>query len=85
MEPVDVRVKDPDKVVWVPPRLLSQREEQIVDELVKMVAITPSTRPFNIRLWLFSRRPRAGCALISETSISMLRIVIIRCHVFESC
>jgi len=43
MEPVDVRLKDPDKVVWVVrlkdpdkvvwvvPRRLSQREEQIVD------------------------------------------------------
>jgi hypothetical protein len=51
MEPVDVRLKDPDKVVWVPPRRLSQREEQIVDlgvdELLKMGAITRSTSPFN--------------------------------------
>ena len=38
-----------------------------------------------LRLWLLSRRERAGCALISESSLSMLRIVIIRCHVFESC
>jgi hypothetical protein len=51
MEPVDVRLKDPDKVVWAPPRRLSRREEQIVDEevdeLLKMGAITRSTSPFN--------------------------------------
>jgi len=32
MELVAVRLKVPDKVVWVPPRRLSQREERIVDE-----------------------------------------------------
>jgi len=47
MESVDVRLKDPDKVVWVHPRRLSHREEHIVDELLKMGAITRSTSPFN--------------------------------------
>ena len=51
MKPVDATLKDPDKVVWVPPRRLSQREEQIfddeVDELLKMGAITRSTSSFN--------------------------------------
>ena len=51
MEPVDIRLNDPDKFVWVPPRRLSQREEQIVDdkvnELLNMDAITRSTSPFN--------------------------------------
>jgi len=31
MEP-DVRLKDPDKIVWALPRRLSQREEHSVDE-----------------------------------------------------
>jgi hypothetical protein len=51
MEPVDIRLNDPDKFVWVPPRRLSQREEQSVDdkvnELLNMDAITRSTSPFN--------------------------------------
>ena len=51
MDPVNVRLKDPDKFFWLPPRRLSQREEKIVDEAVdeflKMGAITRSTSPFN--------------------------------------
>jgi hypothetical protein len=30
MEPVDVELRDPDKVVWVPPRRLSRREEKLL-------------------------------------------------------
>jgi hypothetical protein len=51
MEPVDVMLKDSEVDVWVPPRRLSQREEQILDEevaeLLKMGAITRLTSPFN--------------------------------------
>jgi hypothetical protein len=35
MESVDVRLKDQDNIVWVPPRRLSQKEEQLVDEEVE--------------------------------------------------
>jgi hypothetical protein len=63
MEPVDVRLKDPDKVVWVPPRRLLQREEQIVDEevdeLVKVGAITRSTSPFNIPIVVVEQKGKS--------------------------
>jgi len=77
MEPVDVsvRVKDPDKVVWVPPRRLSQREEEIVDEevdeLLKMGVITRSTSPFNTPIVVVEQKGKSR--------------VSFDCHVFESC
>jgi len=61
--PVDVRLKDPDKVVWVLPRRLSQREEQTVDEgvdeLLKMGAITRSTSPFNTTIVVVEQKGKS--------------------------
>ena len=48
---VEIRLKDPDEIVWVPPRRLSQREEEIVneevEELLQMDTITRSTSTFD--------------------------------------
>jgi hypothetical protein len=63
IEPVDIRLKDPDKAVWVPQRRMSQREEQIVDEevdeLLKMGAITRLTSPFNTAIVVVEQKGKS--------------------------
>ena len=89
MEPVEIRLKDPDEVIWVPPRPLSQKEEEIVDEEVEELLHTVQSRDRRARStrrlpWL-NRKPRTESALISQDSTRMLRTHIIHCLGFASC
>jgi len=82
---VEIRLKDPDEIVWVPPRRLSQREEEIVneevEELLQMDTITRSTSTFDTPIVVVEQKGN----LISESKINMLRTVVIRYLAFGDC